>query len=146
MKVRDSVEIAAPPEKVWPLLVDPENILKWCITFRKFEYSGNQHSGVGTTFYIEEKAGGPLMKLNFRAEEWQKNRRLTFRMVSGNSVKLYRQVWTIDPIPSGSRFIFSERVELPYGFIGKLMELFARRGSEATVKKMLAKLKNLAEA
>ena len=26
---RESVEIAAPPEKIWPLLVEPENTLKW---------------------------------------------------------------------------------------------------------------------
>ena len=37
MKVQNSIEIAAPPEKVWPFLVEPGKIMKWCITFRKFE-------------------------------------------------------------------------------------------------------------
>ncbi|MBM4447368.1 MAG: hypothetical protein FJ023_08510 [Chloroflexi bacterium] len=76
MKVQKSIEIAAPPEKVWPFLVDPEKILKWCITFRKFEYTGKKRSEVGTAFYVEEKAGGPLMKLNFSVRNGMQIRNL----------------------------------------------------------------------
>ena len=145
MKVQKSIEIAAPPEKVWPFLVEPEKILKWCITFRKFEYTGKQRSGVGTALYIEEKAGGPLMKLNFTVTECEKNKKLAFNMTSGTFVKGYEQTWAVDATPPGSRFTFMEQVKLPYGVIGKVMELFARRGSEATVEEMLAKLKSLVE-
>lgn len=146
MKVEQSIEIAVPPEKVWPFLVEPEKILKWCITFKKFEYTGKQRSSVGTAFYVEEKAGGPLMKLNFTVTEWAENKKLAFNMTSGNFVKGYEQTWTLDDTPSGSRFSFTEQVKLPYGIIGKVMELFARRSSETTVSEMLNKLKSLAEA
>ena len=64
MKVQDSIDIAAPPEKIWPFLVEPERILKWYTLLQKFEYTSEQHSGVGTTFYMEEKAA-VLMKLSF---------------------------------------------------------------------------------
>ena len=146
MKVQRSIEIAAPPEKIWPFLVEPEKILKWCITFEKFEYTSEQHSGAGTPFYLEEKAAGRLMKLNFAVTEWVENEMLAFSKTSGNSVKGYEQRWTVEAIPSGSRFIFMEEVELPYGVIGKVIGLFARRSSQATVREMLAKLKSLAEA
>jgi len=53
MKVQSSSDIAAPPQKVWPFLVEPEKILKWCITYQKFEYTGAQHSGVGSAFYLD---------------------------------------------------------------------------------------------
>jgi hypothetical protein len=39
-----------------------------------------------------------------------------------------------------------EEIKLPYGLIGKIMGLFAQRGSKATVDKMLPKLKSLTEA
>ncbi len=146
MKVQKSIEIAAPPDKIWPFLIEPEKILKWCITFLKLEYTGEQRSGVGTTFYLEEKAGGPLMKLNFRITEWVENERVAFSMTSGTFVKGYEQSWTVEATPSGSRFTFMEEVKLPYGIIGKIMGLFGQRGSEATVGKMLPKLKSLAEA
>jgi uncharacterized protein YndB with AHSA1/START domain len=146
MEARDSIEIAAPPAKIWPVLVEPEKILQWCLTFKKFEYTGDRHSGPGTTFYVEEKSTGPLMKLNFKVDEWEENRKIAFSMTSGNVVKSYMQAWTIEPLPSGSRFSFVERFELPYGFIGKIIESMGRGSSEATIKKMLATLKSLAEA
>jgi uncharacterized protein YndB with AHSA1/START domain len=146
MKVQKSIEIAVPPDKIWPFLIEPEKILKWCITFLKFEYTGDQRSGVGTTFYLEEKAGGPLMKLTFMITEWVENKRVAFSMTSGTFVKGYEQSWTVEAISSGSRFTFMEEVKMPYGIIGKIMGLFAQRGSEATVGKMLPKLKSLAEA
>ena len=145
MKVQDSIEIAAPPEKVWPYLVQPEKILEWCLTFKRFEYTGNQQSGAGTAFYVEEKAGGPLMKLNFVVTEWEENRKLAFSMTSGTFVKGYEQTWSVHATPTGSVFTFMEEVRLPFGVIGKAMELFAGRGSAATVKKMLARLKSLVE-
>ena len=146
MKVQRSIEIVVPPEKIWPFLVEPEKILKWCITLRKFEHTSEQQSGVGTPFYFEEKAAGRLMKLNFVVTEWVENEKLAFNMTSGKGVKGYEQRWTLEATPSGSRFTFMEKVELPYGIIGKILGLFAQFLSRLTVKKMLAKLKNLAEA
>ena len=146
MRVQRSIEIAALPERIWPFLVEPEKILKWCITLQKFEYTSEQRRGVGTTIYFEEKAGGPLMKLNFTVTEWVDNERLAFNMTSGNFAKGYEQRWTLEATPSGSRFTFMEDFKLPYGIIGKILGLFARFGSQANVEKMLAKLKSLAEA
>jgi len=141
-----SIEIASPPEKIWPFLVQPEKILKWCIFLQKFEYSGEQHSGVGTPFYSEEKVGGQLVQLNFVVTEWVENKSVVCRMTSGNFLKGYEQRSTIEIAPSGSRFTYIEESQLPYGAIGKILGLFARSGAEAHVKEMLARLKSLAEA
>ena len=146
MKAQKSIDIAAPPEKIWPYMIEPEKILKWCITFQKFEYTGEQRSGVGTTFYVEEKAGGPLMKINFKVTQWIENEKITFSMTSGTFVKGYNQSWTIKATPPGSIFTFMEEVTMPYGIIGKLIGKFGEGGSQATVEKMLATLKSLAEA
>ena len=146
MKVQGSIEIAAPPEKIWPFLVEPEKILKWCITLEKFEYTSEQRGGVGTPLYFEERATGQLMKLNFVITEWVENERIAISMTSGTGVKGYEQRWMVEPTPLGSRFTFMEEVELPYGVIGRIIGLFVRRVSEGTVRKMLAELKSLAEA
>src|SRR4030042_6389870 len=146
MRAQRSIEIAAAPEKIWPFLVEPEKILQWCITFQKFEYTGEQRGGVGTPFYVEEKAGGPLMKLNFAVTDWAENERLAFRMTSGTFVKGYDQSWTVESIPLGSRVTLMEQVEMRFGIIGKLLGLVGQRSSETHVGEMLAKLKSLAEA
>ena len=65
MKVQKSIEVAAPPEKIWPFFIQPDKVLQWCHTFLKFEYTGDQRSGVGTPLYIEENAGTGLTKIQF---------------------------------------------------------------------------------
>lgn len=146
MKIQKAIVINAPPEKIWPYFVEPEKVLQWYSTFRKFEYTSDQHSGVGTPVYIEEQAIGPLMKMHFEATEWEENKKLALRMVSGSGVKSYNQVWLLEIIPSGSRFTFMEEIELPMGIIGKLIGLIAQNMSETTVNKIQLKLKALVEA
>lgn len=145
MKVQWSVEIAAQPEKIWPFLVEPEKILEWCITLRKFEYTSEQRSGIGTPFYFEEKAAGQLMRLNFEVTDWIENEKIAFNMIQGNFVKGYKQQWTVEAISSGSKFTFMEEIEFPYGIIGRIIGLFAQFISKATVKKMLTRMKSLVE-
>ncbi len=146
MQVHRSVEVAAPPERIWPLLVEPDNILKWYPTLRVFQYEDTGTRGPGARVYAEEKASGMLMKLHFVITDWVENRTISLRMVSGTGVKSYEQSWTVEPVPAGSRFTFEEHVELPFGVLGKVIGQVGQRSSETHVTEMLAKLKVLAEA
>lgn len=146
MRVQKSIEVNVPTDKVWPYFVEPEKIMQWCITFKKFEYTSNQRSGVGTPIYIEEQASGQLMKMNFEVTEWKENEKVGLRMISGGSLKSYEQSWSLETTSSGSMVTFMEDIELPYGVIGKLLGLFLGGMSASTVDKMLSKLKSLVEA
>jgi uncharacterized protein YndB with AHSA1/START domain len=146
MKAQGSIVINAPPEKVWPYLVEPEKVLQWSVTYKKYEYVGDQHSGVGTKIYVEEKAGGPLMKINFEAVEWAENEALVLRMVSGSGVKSYMQNYRLEKVEQGCKLSFMEEVELPMGFIGKFIGFLGEGMSKATLKKVQQKLKSLVEA
>jgi uncharacterized protein YndB with AHSA1/START domain len=146
MKAQGIIVINAPPEKVWPYLVEPEKVLLWSSTYKKYEYVGDQHSGVGTRIYLEEKAGGPLMKINFESIEWEENKALTLRMVSGTGVKAYKQTYRLEKLEQGCQLSFMEEVELPMGFIGKIIGLLGEGMSKATIKEIQQKLKALVEA
>jgi uncharacterized protein YndB with AHSA1/START domain len=146
MQLQGSIDIAAPPAKVWPFLVQPDNVLKWCHTFKRFEYTTPQHSGVGAGVYVEEKPGGPYLKINFDVMRWVDNKEIAFKMVSGNFLKGYDLEWTIEPTAAGSRFTLAEDTMMPWGIIGKLIDILGRSASENHVKQYLASLKSLAEA
>jgi hypothetical protein len=146
MKIHRSIEIGAPGKQIWPFLVEPEKILKWCSPAKKFERIGDQNSGTGTSFYFEERAIGRLMKLHFVITEWVVNERVAFKMTTGNFVKGYEQRYTIETIPSGSRCTCFEDVRLPYGTFGQIALLFRRHFSEGLLDAMLGRLKILAEA
>ena len=120
--------------------------MQWCITFKKFEYTSDQHSGVGTPVYIEEQAGGPLMKMKFEISEWKENEAVALRMISGPMMKSYEQFWKLETTPSGSRINFTEAIEFSLGVIGKLLDSMEARSSVGTIDKMLVKLKSLVEA
>jgi uncharacterized protein YndB with AHSA1/START domain len=146
MRIQKSIEIAAPPEKIWPFLVEPEKILKWFTILEKFEYTSKQRSGVGTTFCYEEKSVGRIMKLNYAVTEWVENERLAFSLTSGPTTK-DDQVWSIKATPSGSIFTLTEDFEMPWGILGKiLLALFIGRQIGKRLEQIIANLKNLAEA
>jgi uncharacterized protein YndB with AHSA1/START domain len=147
MKIQRSIEIASRPKKIWPFLVEPEKIIKWCVTFKKFEYTAGRHIGLDTPVYVEEKAGGPLlMKLNCIVTKWVENEKFVFKMTSGTFVKSYEQRCFLTPTPSGSTFTFMKELVLPFGIVSKLIGAFMQRRSEAHVKQMLMQLKSMAEA
>ncbi len=145
MRVQESIILHAAPEKIWPYLYEPEKVLQWCSTYQKYGYMGELHGGKGTLFDIEEKAGGPVMKYIFETTEWEENCRLTQKMISGKGVKAYRQTLQLEKLAEGSRFTFSEEVELPMGFLGQVVGYLGEGMSRSTLRKTLLKLKTLVE-
>lgn len=146
MRIERTIAIGAPPDRVWQFFTEPEKVVQWSTTFKKYQFTGEQRSGVGTPLYIEEKAGGPLMKMNFEIIEWVENERIRLRMVSGAPLKFYEQLWTLAPTDSGTEFRFREEIVFPLGVIGRLLGSVAQGTSFKTVTEMQAKLKALVEA
>jgi hypothetical protein len=55
MKKKESIDIAASSEKVWSLLVKLENVFAIDRLVKRFDFVGEQHSGVGKMFYMVKK-------------------------------------------------------------------------------------------
>jgi len=146
MKAQESIILLATPEKVWPYLFEPEKVLQWCLTYQKYKYAGDQHSGPGMRFDVEEKAGGPLMRYTFEVTGWEEKRKLVLKMISGTGVKAYQQTLLLEKLEEGCRFTFSEEVELPMGVLGKIIGFLGEGMSRSTLRKMLLKLKSLVES
>lgn len=146
MKAQRSIDIAAPPDKVWPFLAEPDKILEWYIPLQKLKYTSEQSHEVGAPFYFEEKVTGGVIKLNCVVTEYIEKEKFAFKMTSGNMMKSYEEEWILKATPSGSLFTFMEQGKLGYGVVGRIIGPLAQRSSAATVEKMLAKLKSLVEA
>ena len=146
MRIQRSIDTAASPQRVWPLLVQPEAILKWFTLLEKFDYTSEPPHGQGATFHYEERSGGRLMKCDYRVTDWLGNQRFAFTLVSGPLAK-DDQVWRIEALASGSRVTLEEDVEMSGGVFGRmLMTLFVGRMIGGHLQEMLVNLKALAEA
>lgn len=144
MLVSMSVDIEAPPEKVWPYLVEPEKTMQWFTALKKFEWTSEEQGGVGSIFYWYEEASDRKFNLWFETTERVENEVFGYSMTKGD-FKSYDQRWEIEETPDDCRFTFNDHIEFHYGPIGKIIGYFASRGARQTGTEILANLKRLAE-
>ena len=140
-----SVDIEAPPERVWQFLVEPERAKAWFHALDEYTWT-SEPSGVGSTFHWLETSGGRQYSIDFRTTEWEPPHVFGFTMVSGDFFKSYDERWEIEATEHGSRFTFNDRIEFPYGPLGSIIGWFAARQAQETGKEALAELKRLVEA
>ena len=152
-----SVEIDAPPEVVWPYLVEPEKTrawfsgvgsstgMSWAVSAESFEWT-SEPGGIGSTFRWFEKTNGSQLEIHFETTEWDPPFVFGFRMTHGDVYKAYHERWEIEETLTGSRFTFNDHVEFAYGPFGKVMGYFAGKTARKTGRRVLNNLKRLAEA
>ena len=129
MKTVASIEIAAPPEKVWSCLTEREKILQWAPGFERFDYVGEQWSGVGAMHYMVLKMDNRIVRRLAEWTEWVEKERLTCRQILGD-LKKYDVTERIKTTTSGSKVTFTIDWVLPYWIIGMVMALFMRGEGE----------------
>jgi uncharacterized protein YndB with AHSA1/START domain len=144
MYVTMSVDIEAPPEKVWPFLVEPELCMVWFTDLKRYEWT-SERSGVGSTFSWTEEAGGRTFYVDFETTEWDPPHVFGYRQVKSDFLKSHDGRWVIEATETGSRFTFDDRIEFPYGPFGKVIGYFAARTARQTGTDILARLKGLVE-
>ena len=145
MYVTMSVDIEAPPERVWEFLVEPEKAKAWFHALEVYEWT-SERSGLGSTFHWLESSGGRQYSIDFETTVWEPPNVFGFSMVSGDFFKSYDERWEIEATEDGSRFTFNDRIEFPYGPLGSIIGWFAARQAQETGTQALAELKRLAEA
>jgi len=146
MKLEESIDIAAPPENIWPVRTKRENVFKADRLIKKFDFVGEQPSGVGKMFYMEKETEGRLIRSLCVFAEWEENRKLAFCQFLGGDVKGMQVAYTIEANKTGSRITLMHEVVMPYWIIGKIIELLVIRPVMKKVgPEVVANIKKLAE-
>ena len=145
MRVHMGVDIEAPPQTVWPYLVEPEKAMQWYEMLKVFRYTSEER-GPGATFYWEEEVRGTTYRTHFRTTEWVPNRVFAYEMTESSYFKAYTERWAIEPTAAGSRFSFDDNLVFPYGLWGRVMGWFGERMARDSSERILQNLKRLAEA
>jgi hypothetical protein len=145
MKAQRSIVIKSAPDKIWPFIVEPEHIKRWCQPVIRIDQTSKQTSGLGSTFYFEEKAMGRLLKMHFVVTEWQLHQSVAFQLTKGNVVKAYEQRYTLEKHPHGFKVTCFENVKFPLGLLGKIAGMIRKPVTEAHLRRNLASIKIMCE-
>lgn len=96
--VRREVVLPVDPQRAWELITDPAELERWLADEVTLE------AEPGGEVRVEWEDGGRREGI---VEEVEPERRLVFRWEDS------RVVWTLDPVPGGTRFVVVERSLAP---------------------------------
>jgi carbon monoxide dehydrogenase subunit G len=119
-----SIDIDAPPDRVWAELEDLPSHVEWMADAESMTITSEQTSGVGTVAEVATTIG-PLRTTDvMRFTEWDEGRAMAVRhegLVSGSGR------FTLDDIGGGrTRMTWSEELDFPIHFGGPIGAAVAR--------------------
>jgi len=150
-RIEKSIEIKAPPEKVWEMLAF-DRLLEWSEGWKgelkSVEYTSKVRTPedklrVGASAQGIPKKQGESIKFNFEITESLENKKITYR--------LYGKIralgtYTLEPVERGTKFTLVADYEMPWGIFGKILEpLFFHRVMEKESERDLKNFKSILE-
>ncbi len=146
-RIEKSIEIKAPPENVWDMLVF-DRFAEWDVGTQKHVKSMEYTSEVQTP-EDKHRAGATIRITEMRGRVYHgeiteslDKQKIVFRSSEMGGVLTF----VLEPTERGTNVTYAMDYELPWGILGKFLNaLFAQRMSEKEVEGSLEQLKSLLE-
>jgi uncharacterized membrane protein len=117
--ITKSIEISAPPEKVFNFIADFNNMNTLHEGYTQAIVTpSNQTIVLGTTAHFINTAGGSKTEWDMKVTEFEKNRKLRWQ----SEKPLIVNILTFEPTSRGTKFTHQTVYELPYSVFGKLLD------------------------
>jgi len=143
-RIEKSIEINAPPAKIWPYFYW-ENCPEWYGAFKKVEHTSKVIHAPGETVHISGEVAGMKAEWDGETTEVVENEHVLWRSIGGSFTGFGSH--TLTPTKTGTRVTTVLDYDMPYSVLGKIMDkLRFHKAFDKTIDDGLAKLKELAEA
>ena len=153
-RIEKSIEIKAPPEKVWEMLAFDRQ-LEWDEDNQKnvknLEYTSEVNTPedkyrVGASVHVDIKGMG-MGEFDYEITQSLQNEKMTFHVKkSGTNQTAGGMTYILRPIEEGTKFTLVFDYEMPWGVFGTFLEkLFYRRMGEKRQERSLEQLKGILE-
>jgi len=137
-KIVRTFEVAGPPENVFGLLSDPEKWPRWAPFVR-------QASRIGPKTHWIYDMGGMKVEADTEVTESSENRVYAFHQTGGFLASGTTR-FDIEPTQQGSKVTWTAEYELPYSYLGKLVDkLRGRKQFEEAIDESIKGLKSRVE-
>ncbi len=112
-----TIDIARPPEAVWPYLVDWEHLGDWMREARDFRVIGEQREGVGVEAEATIRIAGIRTRDRIRVTHWQPPVALEIQHLGWVTGTGYIE---LSPTEHGCNVFWREELYAPWGPLGRL--------------------------
>jgi carbon monoxide dehydrogenase subunit G len=145
VKVERSVEIAATPERIYELVMDPQRLEEWVTIHHHLEDApdGQLRKGSKLTQYL--KLAGTKFKVHWEVVENDREKRVVWDG-SGPVHSHARVIYEFEPNEEGTRFSYTNEYELPGGAVGRMAGGAVKRVTAKELDQTLERLKKLVES
>ena len=144
IRIEKSIEIKAPPEKVWEILAF-DRWSEWSEQYKSVEYTSEVHTPedkykVGASCRIDTKEG----VVNIEVTESLENEKISYRVQGMKGVRNANGTFTLKPTEVGTKITAVSDVELS-SFMLKMLSRVVSRALEKDFEKGLGKLTSILE-
>ncbi len=144
MKVERSIEIAAPPDAVYDLVMDPSRLDEWVTVHEELLHAPNGVLDEGDELSQKLKVAGQKFKVNWKVSTAHRPRDIEWEGRGPLGTKA-RVSYDLEPRGEGTCFNYVNEYELPGGPLGKLGGKAVERTAGKEADRTLVKLKGLLE-
>ena len=142
--IRKSVDIDAPPDKVFTVLDDPERIQEYGVGVTRVSDFNQTPERVGDTGRITYSAMGLRFPMKFTVTAHEHNARAVLAFEGG---MIGTMDWQLSPRGTGSSLSLTIDYRMRGGILGKAMDaLLVERMNDRNAERMLENLKMISEA
>jgi carbon monoxide dehydrogenase subunit G len=144
VKAERTVQVEAPPERVYDLVMDPDRLDEWVTIHDHLEDapSGQLEEGSHLTQCL--RLAGRKFKVRWTVVQNDHCRRVVWEG-KGPVASHARVVYEFEPNGGGTRFSYANEYELPGGPLGRLAERTVSRMTKKALHDSLQRLKELVE-
>lgn len=142
MRAETTVELAAPPERVFELLMDPNRLGDWVTAHRSVSEVPVGGLEEGSSFRQKLRLARVAFEVEWTVTKLDPARRTEWKG-SGPRGARARVVYELKPSGEGTSFHYLNELELPAGAAGKAAGRLASKPAERAMNRSLAKLQKL---
>ena len=146
-RMEKSIEIMAPPEKVWEMLA-LDRLTEWVPGYKRdlksVEYTSEIRTPEDKLRLGASARGIPKKKgeFNFEIKESLENQKFTYRLSGSLNVLVTS---TLEPVQKGTKFTYVYDYEMPWGILGKILEKLLISDLKKESESSLENLKSILE-
>jgi hypothetical protein len=123
--IRHEVHAACPPEAVWKVLANLEEVARYNPGVRSAETIGPRRTGVGATRACDLVPKGRVVE---RVTHWEESRALGLEVTESDwPIHFMRWVTRVEPSDGGTRICQELEYKLKFGPVGWLLDLLVMK-------------------